>query len=157
MDSTIVIYSYLKVTFINQHSGVLARLWCVWCYSLTRNAVVLVMRTLFVCGGFHWVTVKGKQASSKEAPILAVAPHSSYFDALSVVYLGAPTIVAKGETGYLPFFGSMSSSICLYSDFNLNICGSHLQINVYLLFLIKIQNSVSYMSGFLEGQNRTEL
>jgi lysophosphatidylcholine acyltransferase/lyso-PAF acetyltransferase len=64
------------------------------------------MRLLFLFGGFHWVTVRGKQASAKDAPILAVAPHSTYFDALPVVLMGAPTVVAKGETGRLPFFGS---------------------------------------------------
>lgn len=65
------------------------------------------MRALFLAGGFHWVTVKGKQATAKEAPVLALAPHSSYFDALPVVYLGAPSIVAKGDTEQIPFFGSM--------------------------------------------------
>jgi lysophosphatidylcholine acyltransferase/lyso-PAF acetyltransferase len=61
---------------------------------------------LFLFGGFHWVTVRGKQASAKDAPILAIAPHSTYFDALPVVLMGAPTVVAKGETGRLAFFGS---------------------------------------------------
>lgn len=68
--------------------------------------ICTVMRALFVAGGFHWVTVKGKQATSKEAPVLAVAPHSSYSDALAVIYLGAPSVVAKGETGQIPFLGS---------------------------------------------------
>ncbi|XP_046993402.1 lysophosphatidylcholine acyltransferase isoform X1 [Schistocerca americana] len=72
-----------------------------------RAVICCVMRGLFLCGGFHWVTVKGKQATAKEAPVLALAPHSSYFDALPVVYLGAPSIVAKGETGHLPFFGKL--------------------------------------------------
>ncbi|EEB14333.1 conserved hypothetical protein [Pediculus humanus corporis] len=67
----------------------------------------IIMRALFAAGGFHWVKVKGKQATSKEAPVLAVAPHSSYFDALSVVYLGGPSVVAKGETGILPLFGKL--------------------------------------------------
>lgn len=64
------------------------------------------MRLLFLFGGFHWVTVRGKQASAKNAPILAVAPHSTYFDALPVVLMGGPSVVAKGETGQLPFLGS---------------------------------------------------
>lgn len=72
----------------------------------TKVVICNVMRALFAAGGFHWVTVKGKQATPKEAPILALSPHSSYFDALVVVYLGAPSVVAKGETGTLPFLGS---------------------------------------------------
>jgi len=74
-----------------------------------RDAKVLVcwvMRLLFLFGGFNWVTVRGKQASAKDAPVLVVAPHSTYFDALPVVLMGGPSVVAKGETGHLPFFGS---------------------------------------------------
>jgi lysophosphatidylcholine acyltransferase/lyso-PAF acetyltransferase len=67
------------------------------------------MRLLFLFGGFNWVTVRGKQSSAKDAPILVVAPHSTYFDALPVVWMGAPSVVAKGENGQLPFFGSRIS------------------------------------------------
>ncbi|OXU27771.1 hypothetical protein TSAR_009520 [Trichomalopsis sarcophagae] len=71
-----------------------------------RMVVCWVMRVFFICGGFHYLKVKGQQADTKEAPILALAPHSSFFDALPVVYLGGPSIVAKAETGRIPFFGS---------------------------------------------------
>ncbi|XP_034249442.1 lysophosphatidylcholine acyltransferase 1 isoform X1 [Thrips palmi] len=73
----------------------------------TKSALCFLMRGLFAVGGFHRVRVKGRQAAAKEAPVLAVAPHSSYFDALPVVCLGGPSVVAKGETGYLPFFGKL--------------------------------------------------
>lgn len=73
----------------------------------TKMVTCRVMRVLFLFGGFHWVTVRGKQASAKDAPVLALAPHSTYFDALPVVLLGAPSVVAKGETGRLPFFGKL--------------------------------------------------
>lgn len=59
-----------------------------------------------VCGSFYSVQVKGRQATPKEAPVLVLAPHSSFFDALPVVYLGSPSIVAKAETANIPFFGS---------------------------------------------------
>lgn len=72
----------------------------------TKLLVCWVMRLLFLFGGFNWVTVRGKQASAKDAPLLVVAPHSTYFDALPVVLMGGPSVVAKGETGHLPFFGS---------------------------------------------------
>lgn len=66
-----------------------------------------MMRILFVFGGFHWISVKGRRASVKEAPILAVAPHSTYFDALPLVYMGAPSIVAKTDAEEIPFFGKL--------------------------------------------------
>ncbi|XP_045112206.1 lysophosphatidylcholine acyltransferase 1-like isoform X2 [Portunus trituberculatus] len=62
------------------------------------------VRGVFTAGGFHLVQVKGQQAHPKEAPILAVAPHSSYFDALPIVVMGAPSVVAKGEVTSVPFF-----------------------------------------------------
>jgi lysophosphatidylcholine acyltransferase/lyso-PAF acetyltransferase len=71
------------------------------------------MRVLFLFGGFHWVTVRGKQASAKDAPVLVVSPHSTYFDALPVVLMGGPGVVAKGETGRLPLFGSTSTHVSL--------------------------------------------
>lgn len=64
------------------------------------------MRLVFVAGTFHWVKIIGKQASPKEAPIVVVAPHSSFFDSLVAVIFGPPSVVAKAETSCLPFFGS---------------------------------------------------
>ncbi|XP_015609932.1 lysophosphatidylcholine acyltransferase isoform X1 [Cephus cinctus] len=72
-----------------------------------RVLVCWVMRALFICGGFHHLKVKGERAPPKDAPVLALAPHSSFFDALPVVYLGGPSIVAKAETGSIPFFGKL--------------------------------------------------
>lgn len=54
------------------------------------------------------MTVKGKRASSAEAPILAVAPHSSYLDALPVTYLGLTSVVAKTESQDVPIFGTLT-------------------------------------------------
>lgn len=73
-----------------------------------RVVICWMMRALFICGGFHHLKVKGRKAETKDAPVLALAPHSSFFDALPVVYLGGPSIVAKGESSRLPFFGSRS-------------------------------------------------
>ena len=47
------------------------------------------------------------QAPPEEAPILCVAPHSTFFDALAVAVMGAPSVVAKAETKNVPFFGSL--------------------------------------------------
>ncbi|XP_020284682.1 lysophosphatidylcholine acyltransferase isoform X1 [Pseudomyrmex gracilis] len=72
-----------------------------------RVVICWMMRALFLCGGFHHLKVKGRKAETKDAPVLALAPHSSFFDALPVVYLGGPSIVAKGESSRLPFFGKL--------------------------------------------------
>ncbi|CAH8578742.1 unnamed protein product [Schistosoma turkestanicum] len=55
-------------------------------------------RFVFFIGGFHWIKFQGVRASRKEAPILVIAPHSSFLDALVVVVLGLPSIVGKTES-----------------------------------------------------------
>lgn len=66
----------------------------------------LVCRIYFFFG-FYSVRVKGNPSTSKEAPIMVVAPHSSMFDALPVAIMGAPSPVAKGELSSLTLFSSM--------------------------------------------------
>ncbi|XP_056022789.1 lysophosphatidylcholine acyltransferase 2-like isoform X3 [Ostrea edulis] len=75
--------------------------------SSLRPLVVFVSRCVFFVGGFHWLTVKGEQHTAKEAPIIALAPHSSYFDALAIVYLNLSTVVAKKETSLAPVIGTL--------------------------------------------------
>lgn len=66
------------------------------------------MRMVYASGSFHYIKYKGvPQASAKEAPVLVVAPHSSYADSIVVVATGTPTIVAKRETSDIPILGSM--------------------------------------------------
>ena len=50
--------------------------------------------------------MKGRRACAAAAPILVVSPHSSYIDALIVVYLNLTSIVAKKSAIQIPFFGS---------------------------------------------------
>ncbi|KAH8274176.1 hypothetical protein KR018_001176, partial [Drosophila ironensis] len=65
------------------------------------------MRMVYASGSFHSVTMKGCPASAKEAPILVVAPHSSYVDSILVVARGPPSIVAKRETADIPLLGKI--------------------------------------------------
>jgi len=74
--------------------------------SWLRPVVVFWSRGLFFFGSYHWIKVKGQRASAETAPILAVAPHSSYIDALVVVYLNLTSMVAKKSAVQIPFFGS---------------------------------------------------
>ena len=71
-----------------------------------RNMVCVILRFMFMCVGFV-VRVKGEQVSPKDAPILVVAPHSTFFDALAVAVMGAPSVVAKAETSTIPFWGDL--------------------------------------------------
>ncbi|CAI9617152.1 unnamed protein product [Staurois parvus] len=68
------------------------------------------MRTMWFAGGFHWVTVKGRQALPAEAPILTLAPHSSYFDAIPVTMTMA-SIVMKAESKDIPVWGTLINYI----------------------------------------------
>jgi len=72
-----------------------------------RHAICVILRVMFAFCGFWPVKVIGKQAPSEAAPILCVAPHSTFFDALAVAVMGAPSVVAKAETKNVPFFGSL--------------------------------------------------
>lgn len=76
-------------------------------YSALRFFVVLFCRAMFFVGGFHRISVKGRAASADEAPILATAPHSSYFDVLAIVYFQLTTVVAKSSAARVLLFGSM--------------------------------------------------
>jgi len=72
-----------------------------------RHAIAVILRVMFAFCGFWPVKVVGTQAPPEEAPILCVAPHSTFFDALAVAVMGAPSVVAKAETKNVPFFGSL--------------------------------------------------
>ncbi|XP_077605517.1 lysophosphatidylcholine acyltransferase 1 [Crocuta crocuta] len=65
-----------------------------------------IMRTMWFAGGFHWVVVKGRQAPPSEAPILTLAPHSSYFDAIAVT-MTMSSIVMKAESRNIPIWGTL--------------------------------------------------
>ncbi|XP_043240086.1 uncharacterized protein LOC122390822 isoform X1 [Amphibalanus amphitrite] len=72
-----------------------------------RVVLLLCTRTVFFSAGFPWVTVRGRRASARDAPIIAVAPHSSYFDVLPVIVMAAPSVVAKIETSRAAMFGKL--------------------------------------------------
>nr|CAH7755261.1 unnamed protein product [Callosobruchus chinensis] len=57
--------------------------------------------------GWRKVRVLGRPAPRKEAPVVALAPHSSFVDSVAMVIMGGPSIVAKAETARIPFFGKL--------------------------------------------------
>ncbi|XP_030268873.1 lysophosphatidylcholine acyltransferase 1 [Sparus aurata] len=70
----------------------------------------VIMRAMWFCGGFHWIKVKGERAAPSEVPILTVAPHSSYFDAIPVT-MTMCSIVTKLESRSIPVWGTLISYI----------------------------------------------
>nr|CAD7604765.1 unnamed protein product [Timema genevievae] len=52
------------------------------------------------------ITVKGRQVTRKEAPILVVAPHSTFLDASITYVTGFPSIIVRRESGLNPFIGN---------------------------------------------------
>ncbi|XP_017564123.1 lysophosphatidylcholine acyltransferase 1 [Pygocentrus nattereri] len=77
--------------------------WWRWLVDLALKAI---MRAMWFSGGFHWVRVKGRPALPSEAPILTLAPHSSYFDAIPVTMTMA-SIVMKAESKDIPVWGTL--------------------------------------------------
>ncbi|XP_059143736.1 lysophosphatidylcholine acyltransferase 2-like [Physella acuta] len=75
---------------------------------LLRPVVLFLCRGVFFVGGLYWVKTKGKQVSSKDAPILLLAPHSSFLDALPTVVLGLTSVVAKASTEDILLFGTLT-------------------------------------------------
>ncbi|XP_077982422.1 lysophosphatidylcholine acyltransferase 2-like [Glandiceps talaboti] len=66
------------------------------------------VRASLFAAGFHWLSIKGKQASSREAPLAVIAPHSSFVDPLAVLFaFNIPTGVGRIESAYTPFFGTL--------------------------------------------------
>ncbi|XP_030003303.1 lysophosphatidylcholine acyltransferase 1 [Sphaeramia orbicularis] len=81
-----------------------------WWRRFTDVCLRVIMRTMWFCGGFHWIKVKGQMAAPSEAPILTVAPHSSYFDAIPVS-LTMCSIVGKLESRDIPVWGTLITYI----------------------------------------------
>uniref|UniRef100_A0A673CS41 Lysophosphatidylcholine acyltransferase 1 n=1 Tax=Sphaeramia orbicularis TaxID=375764 RepID=A0A673CS41_9TELE len=78
---------------------------CLW-RRLVDIILKIIMRVMWFAGGFHWISVKGRRALPAEAPILTLAPHSSYFDAIPVTMTMA-SIVMKAESKDIPLWGTL--------------------------------------------------
>ncbi|XP_055842917.1 lysophosphatidylcholine acyltransferase [Episyrphus balteatus] len=76
---------------------------------IAQKAVAKTMRLVYASCSFHHIKYIGKQASPKEAPILVVAPHSSYVDSVLVVVTGPTSVVAKRGTSDIPILGKIIS------------------------------------------------
>ncbi|XP_042294256.1 lysophosphatidylcholine acyltransferase 2 isoform X2 [Sceloporus undulatus] len=81
-----------------------------WKRKLSYSALTFFGHVLYFVMGFR-VKVKGKVASPKEAPILAAAPHSSFFDGIVSIAAGLPSIVSRQENLSSLFLGRFLSSL----------------------------------------------
>ncbi|GLV42288.1 Lysophosphatidylcholine acyltransferase [Carabus blaptoides fortunei] len=63
-------------------------------------------KSTYRAGGMN-IVIKGKQASRKEAPILVVAPHSTFFDGGIIYITGFPSIIVRRESGMNPYIGKL--------------------------------------------------
>ncbi|XP_026673102.1 lysophosphatidylcholine acyltransferase isoform X2 [Ceratina calcarata] len=63
-------------------------------------------RLTYQAGGMR-IVVRGRQATRAEAPILVVAPHSTFMDGGIVYITGFPSIIVRRESGLNPFIGKL--------------------------------------------------
>ncbi|CAG9815884.1 unnamed protein product, partial [Phaedon cochleariae] len=63
-----------------------------------KHLVCFFGKSSFRAGGMH-MTVKGRQASKREAPILVAAPHSTFLDGGIVYVTGFPSTICRRESG----------------------------------------------------------
>uniref|UniRef100_A0A8C6WNV6 Lysophosphatidylcholine acyltransferase 2 n=1 Tax=Neogobius melanostomus TaxID=47308 RepID=A0A8C6WNV6_9GOBI len=75
-----------------------------FCRFMCKNVMAALGRLYYFAMGFR-VVVKGKQVTSSEAPILAVAPHSTFFDGIVCIMAGLPSTVSRVENLATPIFG----------------------------------------------------
>ncbi|XP_018336785.1 lysophosphatidylcholine acyltransferase isoform X1 [Agrilus planipennis] len=76
-----------------------------WRSSVRKFACRLIY-CVYKAGGIN-LKVRGNRCQASEAPIVVLAPHSSFMDSIVMVYMDAPSIVAKGETSCIPIFGKL--------------------------------------------------
>ncbi|XP_067117378.1 lysophospholipid acyltransferase LPCAT4 [Osmerus mordax] len=78
-----------------------------WRRWLFHPIISLLSRAAFFSLGFLWIKVKGRRAGLKEAPVLAVAPHSGFLDMLVLCPTQLPTVVSRSENAGLPVIGAL--------------------------------------------------
>ncbi|XP_070786076.1 lysophospholipid acyltransferase LPCAT4 [Enoplosus armatus] len=78
--------------------------WRLW---LLHSIILWLSRAVFFSMGFLRVKVKGRRADLREAPVLVVAPHSSFLDMLVLCPTQLATVVSRSENTSLPVIGAL--------------------------------------------------
>ena len=73
--------------------------------KLLQSLIGFLGRASMFFIGFVQVTHHGRLCSKEDAPILVVAPHSSFFDAIAVFSAGFPYFINRSENINIPFLG----------------------------------------------------
>lgn len=76
-----------------------------WRRWFFHPVIWLLSRAVFFSLGFLWVKVKGRRADLKEAPVMVVAPHSTFLDMIVLCPTQLPTVVSRSENVSLPVIG----------------------------------------------------
>jgi hypothetical protein len=79
-----------------------------WRRFLTNTIGGYLSRLLLFGMGFQWIRVRGSPASTADAPLWVVSPHSCILDMIVVSMFHLPTYVAKREVRSTPLFGRES-------------------------------------------------
>ncbi|KAM4708543.1 lysophospholipid acyltransferase LPCAT4 [Discoglossus pictus] len=74
---------------------------------ILHHLIYILSRTMFFMCGFHWITIRGRRAPSSEAPLLVVAPHSTFFDPIVTVVCDLPSVVSRVENLNIPVIGAL--------------------------------------------------
>lgn len=77
----------------------------------------MLIRAAWFSAGINVQIVKGKQASSKEAPVIVMGPHSSFADTLGGAICGFPGVVSVVDNGKLPLIGSKANLCCSFTTY----------------------------------------
>ncbi|RXM27594.1 Lysophospholipid acyltransferase LPCAT4 [Acipenser ruthenus] len=76
-----------------------------WRWWFLQALAWTLCRVLFFVMGFMRVKVRGRMAPPTEAPILVVAPHSSFLDSIVMVPCGLVTVMSRVENLTIPIVG----------------------------------------------------
>ena len=79
------------------------------CIRMTLNrGLRYLTRVVIFCMGVHWITVRGRRVHSRQAPILAVVPHSAWLDVV-VFCVGSPTPcpISRFENSLVPVISTL--------------------------------------------------
>ncbi|KAJ8302798.1 hypothetical protein KUTeg_019194 [Tegillarca granosa] len=78
-----------------------------WRKSVT-GPLMFLGRAIGFFSGFHNIKVKGIAENAEVAPMLIVAPHSSFFDAFVIFYCTSlPSIVSRKQNAQIPLIGTL--------------------------------------------------
>ncbi|KAK1152010.1 lysophospholipid acyltransferase LPCAT4 [Acipenser oxyrinchus oxyrinchus] len=78
-----------------------------WRWWFLQALAWTLCRVLFFVMGFMKVKVRGRMAPPTEAPILVVAPHSSFLDSIVMVPCGLVTVMSRAENLNIPIVGDL--------------------------------------------------